>query len=115
MTRPRRGTYREEQNGAERIGFSYRGLDGVTRRTTVRCDPAPESLTVSAAIFIQSLGPKEEKNFALSYACEIEGSTPIFVPSNYERSYSEAEGDLRNLQHQAAQVRTSNEQFNQWL
>jgi glycogen debranching enzyme len=115
MARQARGNFREEQNGGEQIAFAYRGLDGVTRRTTVRCDPTPDSLTISGAGFVQSLGPKEEKEFALTYSCEIEGSTPVFIGSNYERSHAESERDLSAQQHHDAQVSTSNEQFNDWL
>jgi glycogen debranching enzyme len=115
MTRERRGTHGEEQNGADRLAFVYRGLDGVIRRTIVRCAPAPDTLTVSGATFIQSLGPKEEKEFSLTYACEIDRKAPSFISSSYERSYAAAEGDIKNLQDHEARVRTSNEQFNQWL
>jgi glycogen debranching enzyme len=75
----------------------------------------PDSLTISGAGFVQSLGPKEEKEFALTYSCEIEGSTPVFIGSNYERSHAESERDLSAQQSHDAQVSTSNEQFNDWL
>src|SRR5690348_14299991 len=115
MTREARGNFREEQNGGEQIAFAYRGLDGVTRRTIVRCDPVPDSLTIAGAGFVQSLGPKEDKEFALTYSCEIEGTTPVFIGSNYERSHAESERDLSVKQSQDAQISTSNEQFNDWL
>jgi glycogen debranching enzyme len=115
MTRQSRGSFREEQNGAEQIAFAYRGLDGVMRRTIVQCDPAPDSLTVASATFLQTLGPKQEREFTLTYSCEIEGTTPVFIGSTYDRSHAEAERDLSRHQSQEAQVSTSNEQFNDWL
>jgi glycogen debranching enzyme len=78
MARQARGSFREEQNGGEQIAFAYRGLDSVTRRTIVRCDPVPDSLTVAGAGFVQTLGPKQEKEFALTYSCEIEGGNSGF-------------------------------------
>ena len=115
MARQARGSFREEQNGGEQIAFAYRGLDGVTRRTIVRCDPVPDSLTVAGAGFVQTLGPKQEKEFALTYSCEIEGTTPVFIGSNYDRSHAESERDLSAQQSHDAQISTSNEQFNDWL
>jgi len=115
MTRPQRGSFREEQNGGGQIAFAYRGLDGVTRRTVVRCDPPPDSLTIAGASFVQTLGSKEEKEFGVTYSCEIEGMTPVFIGSSYDRSHADSERELSTHQSEDAQVSTSNEQFNDWL
>ena len=115
MSRQQRGNCRDEQNGGEQIGFAYAGLDGVTRRTIVRCDPMPDSLTIAGASFVQTLASKEEKEFAFTYSCEIEGTTPVFIRSTYDRSHADSERDLSTHQSEDAQVSTSNEQFNDWL
>jgi glycogen debranching enzyme len=73
----------------------------------------PDDLTSSGAIYIQGLGPKEEKEFFLTYACEINGSSSDGM--SYGRAHEEAEVALTRLQSQACHVRTSSEQFNEWL
>jgi glycogen debranching enzyme len=114
MARERRGAYREEHDGGDRIAFGYRGLDGIDRRTTIRLVPAPAELIISGARFLQLLGPKEEREFAVTYSCEIQGRR-VFLPASYAHCHADAERDLQDLQDQTAHVQTSNEQFNQWL
>jgi glycogen debranching enzyme len=113
MSRERRGRRKDGKIKPDQICFTYEGLDGVRRRSRIRCDPAPDDLTSSAATFIQRLGPKEEKEFFLIYACEINGAA--FNGVSYSRAHQEAEAALTTLQAQECRVRTSSEQFNQWL
>jgi glycogen debranching enzyme len=84
------------------------------RRTRVRCTPAPYELTASGAAFVHSLQPKEEKEWSFTYTCEIEPAAPI-IPMSFDSSYAEAKQALTRMQDQDARIRTSNEQFNEWL
>ena len=113
MTRERRGSQSDAVIAADQLWFAYHGLDGVVRRTQILCAPAPDCLSASEATFVQSLGPKEEKEFFLTYACESEGDVPAGV--NYGRAHADAKSALKRLKEQGCQVRTSNEQFNEWL
>jgi glycogen debranching enzyme len=113
MTRERRGIRNEGQINADQVCLTYEGLDGVTRQTRIQCDPAPENLTPFAANFIQRFGPKEEKEFFLTYGCAINGSAGADL--NYSRAHTEAEAALETLQTQGCQIHTSNEKFNDWL
>lgn len=113
MTRVRRGVRSEEKIEANQLGFAYKGLDGVLRRTRIRCASAPDDLTPSGAAFIHRLGPKEEREFYLTYGCEINGSASAGV--NYSRGRTEVEGAPKDVEAQDCQIRTSNAQFNEWL
>jgi glycogen debranching enzyme len=113
MARERRGVRSEGQIEADQAWFTYEGLDGVSRQMRVQCDPAPRSLTPTGANFIQRLEPKEDKEFFLTYGCEVNGSASGGL--SYSRTYTEPEVALDTLQSQHCQVSTSSEQFNAWL
>jgi glycogen debranching enzyme len=113
MTRQHRGVRRDEAPEADELRFAYHGLDGLLRRTRVRCSPAPDSLTMSGAFFRHELQPKEEKEFVLSYACEIDGAPPAGL--GYSRARHDAEAALKSLQSGDCHISTSNEQFDEWL
>jgi glycogen debranching enzyme len=113
MSRQRRGRRSDGEIGADQLYFAYEGLDRVGRRTRIHCAPAPDDLTSSEATYIQRLGPKEEKEFFLTYACEINGSSSDGM--SHGRAHEEAEVALTRLQAQACRIRTSSEQFNEWL
>jgi glycogen debranching enzyme len=112
MTRARRGVRSEGGSEVDRVWFTYEGLDGLVRQMRIQCDPAPKSLSPSAANFIQHLGPKEDKEFFLTYSCEVNGSVSRV---SYSRAHTEAETALKKLQAQDCQIHTSSEQFNEWL
>jgi glycogen debranching enzyme len=113
MTRQHRGVRRDEPPEADELRFAYHGLDGVLRRTRVRCSPAPDHLTVSGAFFRHKFQPKEEKEFFLSYSCDINGAPSMEL--SYSRAHHNAEAALRSLQSSDCHVSTSNGQFNEWL
>jgi len=113
MTRERRGVRSVGKIEPDQLWFGYEGLDGVLRRTRIQCASAPSDLIASGAMFNQRLGPKEEREFFLTYGCEINGSASTGV--SYSRAHTEVEAAPKTLQAQHCQIRTSNEQFNEWL
>jgi glycogen debranching enzyme len=113
MRRERRGVRRVATIEADQLWFAYEGLDGVLRRMRIQCASVPDDLTASGAIFVQRLGPKEEKEFFLTYVCQI--NSPASADVSYRRAYAEVEVALKSLQVQDCQIRTSSMQFNEWL
>ena len=113
MTRERRGVRRVGTIEADQLCFAYEGLDGVLRRTRIQCASAPDYLTANGATFVQRFGPKEEKEFFLTYGCQINGSA--FVDVSYRQAHAEVEVALKTLQAKDCQIRTSSIQFNEWL
>ena len=113
MTRQRRGRQREPQLQRNEILFAYEGLDGWVRRTRIECSPPPNTVDASGVIFRHRLGPREEQEFSLVYACEINDAGSTRLPQ--ARARSEAENELDQLQTQECHIYTSNQQFNEWL
>jgi glycogen debranching enzyme len=113
MTRPRRGFQREPRLKPDQIIFAYEGLDGRLRQTRIECSPAPTKVDRSGTSFRQDLGPKEEQEFSLAYACEINSATT--AGTWHRRAPVEAESAQQALQAQECRIYTSNEQFNEWL
>ena len=70
---PRRQTRKEgarlePEIEADRLAFSYRGLDDVVRRTEIHFAPAPVQLTASEALFKTVLDAKKDELYAFTYS-----------------------------------------------
>ncbi|HEU4342145.1 MAG TPA: glycogen debranching N-terminal domain-containing protein [Candidatus Binatia bacterium] len=112
-TRGHRGVRRDCKLKADQACFGYQGLDGVLRQTRIDCSPVPKHLSAASAVFSQRLGPKEEKEFFLTYSCEMNDTAS--VGKSYSHAHREAEVTLETLRSQECKVRTSNGQFNEWI
>jgi glycogen debranching enzyme len=105
--------------GEGTVELSYEGLDSVTRRTAIRCDPAPQRVTPKEMHFQLSLAPREERVLSLTINCHTEqveaARTPRrAVPAmSYESALAKAEHSLS--QRTSCPAETSNDQFNAWL
>ena len=113
MSRKRRGVRRVGTIEADQLWFVYEGLDGMLRRTRIQCASAPVDLTASGATFVQRFGPKEEKEFFITYGCQINSSASA-DPSN-RRAHGEVGVAPKRLQAKDCQIHTSSTQFNEWL
>ena len=113
MRRQHRGIRCDGAAGMDEVIFAYHGLDGVTRRTRVRCSPNPESLSMTGAFFRHKLQPKEAKEFLLTYGCEVNGALSNGL--TYGRAHEKAEEVLKTIESAECRITTSNEQFNEWL
>jgi glycogen debranching enzyme len=115
-----RGTRREQRgeylpavtdNGA--LLLSYRGLDGVLRRTRLQVSPAPKAITESELHFEVVLPPQEEATFLLTLSCET--TAPAAPLPSYETAQSLAAAGFQATRGQCCDIYTSNERFNDWL
>ena len=113
MSRKRRGVRRVGTIEADQLWFAYEGLDGMLRRTRIQCASAPVDLTANGATFVQRFGPKEEKEFFITYGCQINSSASA-DPSN-KRAHGEVGVAPKRLQAKDCQIHTSSTQFNEWL
>lgn len=109
--RARRGELLEPELGADRVALAYRGLDGRTRRTWLRFDPAPQELTSARSVFSIDLAPREAKTIMVEIACDSMPDQP--VRRAFGRSLIEARRALRASASRAAAIVTSNEIFNE--
>jgi glycogen debranching enzyme len=113
MTRERRGVLHEATLERSRLRFDYTGLDNVVRRTQIECSPPPDSLSGSGLMFRYRLEPKEEREFHLTYSCQISDAPVVQV--DYSRARAAAQTALTEQETPECRVYTSNEQFNEWL
>ena len=91
--------------------LSYKGLDGVLRRTCVEFSPQPASLSACEARFQLALEPKEEKCIVCTVACERDVISRTLAPFH---------AAFRGLEHgrtglDECRISTSSESFNAWL
>ena len=92
MTRERRGVLHEATLERSRLRFDYTGLDSVVRRTQIECSPAPDSLSGYGLMFRYRLEPKEEREFHLTYLCQITDAPVAQV--DYSRARAAAQTAL---------------------
>ncbi len=116
--RAKRGRMLETRIGEGTVELGYEGLDGIRRRTQLRCEPAPQRLTENEMQFRLALAPREERVFSLTTTCHIErqpkrGPTRIAPELTYEQALSQAENSLAH--RTLCPADTSNDQFNAWL
>jgi glycogen debranching enzyme len=112
MKRSARGRRLPDEVSADRVVLGYRGLDRVTRRTTIEFAPGPEQLSASRAYFHRMLPPGKREQFALSYHFDIDDR-----PRRRTSAGSALDAAERERRSKADQclVRTSNDEFNRWL
>jgi len=96
-----------------RLRFDYTGLDSVVRRTQIECSPPPGSLSGYGLMVRYRLAPKEEREFHLTYSCQISDAPVTQV--DYSRARAAAQTALADQETPECRIYTSNEQFNEWL
>ena len=68
--RQRRGQMQEHMEGESQVAFSYMGLDGAPRRTTLRLEPAPTQLLASGAVYHLKLAARNSRSLFFSAYCD---------------------------------------------
>ena len=113
-TRPRRGVRLKTIRSKSGLVFGYKGLDGIIRRTHVRCSPAPKQVMVDGFRIESRIPPNADLTWEITISCELEQRRNRAVLT-YDRAQREAEKALEKATASDAHVFTSNEQFNHWL
>ena len=112
--RKKRGRTHAPEVGADRVTLSYKGLDGVLRRTIIRFDPAPVTLTGEQAVFEVKLMPRQTRQLFVEILCNEEPQE--FTPRRlFFSNLLEARRANRAAVMNAASVATSNDVFNEAL
>ena len=112
--RERRGSRLKTVRSQSGLVFGYKGLDGVIRRTAVRCTPTPKQVLSDGFIIESSIPPHADLTWELTISCEI-GRPRNRVFLTYGRAHKEAHRALQEAISHNAHVYTANEQFNHWL
>jgi glycogen debranching enzyme len=116
--RARRGRMLDTRIGEDAVELGYEGLDGVTRRTAIRCEPKPERVSPTEMQFRPALAPQEELVLSLTVSCYVDepgtGMIPRAEPTlSYDGACAQAERSLGA--RISCPAETSNQQFNAWL
>ncbi|MGA7328969.1 MAG: amylo-alpha-1,6-glucosidase [Rhodomicrobium sp.] len=110
MHRPARGTLQKEVKGSNQVVFSYTGLDGDVRRTTLTFEPAPNELTTSRARYSLTLDPHASWRQFVAVSCN--GHSNPAAPS-FLRGLLKARRDLIGSTSAVATIRIANTVFNE--
>ncbi len=111
--RARRGTMLPVEREAAGPVLSYRGLDGVTRRTRVAFDPAPQMTPPARAVWTISLAPGAREAVQFAVHCNHDGRPPS---RSSRAQILAAEQKFRSERRaRVAEIRTSNPAFDEWL
>ena len=113
MKRKGRGEDLTPEVADGRVVLSYRGLDGVVRRTLLSFEPRPSRLVGSAARLDLSLRPQQEVGCVVTVACERVPAAPVVW--RFEEARAAAQADLERYSAWSCHVRTSNGQINAWI
>lgn len=114
-----RGTKRKQRGDLlppERLDngilLSYRGLDGVLRRTRVGFWPQADTVTDSGIHFTVALPPQGTAMFDLTVSCEATEPPPRFT---FATALQQASASCDHAHLHWCDIHTSNEQFNDWV
>jgi glycogen debranching enzyme len=113
VKREKKGARLESEIEADRVAFSYRGLDHVVRRTEIHFAPAPVQLTASEALYSTVLDAKKEELYGLTYS--FQSNSKRIIPRAREAARDEAKTTLALMRAEECTIRTSNDEFNSWL
>src|SRR5262249_48137643 len=118
--RVKRGEFLPPAISRSEAVLSYRGLDGVVRRTRIQFTPPPRKLAASEAQFELSLQPQEDMTFCINMAFEsgsaasasltLSDREPCGLP--YDRAVAQTASAMMEARSQFCDIYTSNEQFN---
>ena len=111
--RPKKGRHLPEQVRKDSVVLAYEGLDGVIRRATLECSPAPDELYRSYLSFNLTIEPKKETQIYLTLSCQAGNDRPPMYA--YDTGLQQAEARLHAPDNVACSITTSNHQFNDWL
>ena len=117
LRRPARGHLDPPQAEGRRASFSYLGADGVTRRTLVEFDPAPDRLEVVgdrvAVAFDLALSPHQTRLISTTVEPIVDEVRP--APLDFEAAVHRLRRSYEDWERQCTQIVTDNELFNQLL
>jgi glycogen debranching enzyme len=114
MSRERTGRLLDREIGSDSVVLGCEGLDGIVRRTRIKCEPHPAEVLDGEMKFRFELAPKAETTFWLTVACE--NSSPARRRQfSYPRAIGRAEAEMKALSRLRPRLFSSNSRFNDWV
>ncbi|MEI9987244.1 MAG: glycogen debranching N-terminal domain-containing protein [Aliidongia sp.] len=111
--RSRHGEMLADERTVDGAALSYRGLDGITRRTALAFDPVPEMEAERRAAWPIVLEPSETRTIEIAIRCSRDGRPAL--AKNRAGSVAAAAKRRATRRTQVAQIFSSNESFNDWV
>lgn len=113
MKRERRGKRFDNRIEGDAIVLAYEGLDGAMRRARIRSAPRPQELAPSGMRFFARLEPRQEAEFVITAACEI--NEEAAAPLQFDDAQAAAQEELGRVRRGSAGIVTSNAEFTDWI
>src|SRR5581483_5119964 len=113
MSRERAGRMLEPEVSRDTLVLGCEGLDRITRRTRIRCEPVPTDISGEEMNFRFELKPKGE--LTISFEMTFEGETKPSKEYGYPQASRRAETEMKTLTRSLPQVASSNSRFNDWV
>ena len=115
MRRARRGRRLDPELRGDGVRLGYRGLDGVTRHTTIRCSPDPDRVTTAELRFEVRLAPKQELSIELEVLCEGERRRDRPEHAGFAEVYTARRQEYSRERARAPRITGSSQRFNRWI
>ncbi|MGZ6079184.1 MAG: amylo-alpha-1,6-glucosidase [Myxococcaceae bacterium] len=111
--RSRRGKHAAPEIHPDGIALAYHGLDGVIRRTRLRCRPAPSQVTEGEVRFALTLAAGEERELSFEVSCTQ--GTPTDRAPSYADAARRRDTEQETLKRHEAHIGSSSGLFDEWL
>lgn len=109
--RPRRGSITAEVIDERSVRFTYHGLDGIVRRTSIYLDPPPASITPHAARWEIDLHDCDRTALFVKIGCTSGAELPL-EPRQPVAAYRQVRRSSRDKVLHVGRIASSNELFN---
>ncbi len=113
IKRAKNGRYLPDHVRKDSVMLAYEGLDGVIRRTTLECEPAPREISRSYISYDLSIDPKQACRLYFTVRCQSGNERPAV--DAYDSALRDAEASFHRRATLDASISTSNDQFNDWI
>jgi len=110
--RQKKGRRLETEISQDSLQLSYEGLDGVIRRTCVRCDLEPAHIADGVLELEINLQPKEKFAFHLQISCDPQDTRNTV---SYDSAMSAAHNEMKSTAAAFPRIASSNSRFSDWI
>ena len=112
VTRPQRGELLPEVIEHDNVTLSYVGLDNVKRTTRLQCSPPPLEISESHMLVETEVSPRETARIQFSVQCGEMQPPPL---DTFDTALAAVVSEIAEKQEAGGTIRSSNNQFNNWL
>jgi glycogen debranching enzyme len=112
--RPRRGQLRPARITENGLIFSYPGLDGIMRQTTIECSPPPVVTSDHTLRFDLALDPRETTDVTVTIVCDRQQDDGHRRLA-FDGALTDAMSAMMRAKASATAVRTSSQPFDEWV